>query len=103
MTDRSIEGRPRSRRRSAAANRDRNFWSFRPLSAPQPPPVRDQAWVRTPIDRFMLGALEHRGLEPESDRRSPHAHPPGFLRPDRIAAVPEEIAAFVADPGARCV
>lgn len=40
------------------------FWSFRPLSASDPPPVADDAWVRTPIDRFILARLESRGIKP---------------------------------------
>jgi hypothetical protein len=50
----------------------RTFWSFCPLTAIQPPPVRDHAWIHTPIDRFILGALESRGLKPNppADRRT---------------------------------
>jgi mono/diheme cytochrome c family protein len=42
----------------------RAFWSFQPLRAPQPPPVKDASWARTDIDRFVLARLEREGLKP---------------------------------------
>ncbi|MFN0050691.1 MAG: DUF1553 domain-containing protein, partial [Planctomycetales bacterium] len=47
-------------------------WSFLPPLRPQPPAVREERWVRNPIDRFVLAALEARGLTPapEADRRT---------------------------------
>ncbi len=49
---------------------DRQHWAFRPLERPQPPEVRAAAWVRNPIDRFVLARLEAEGLRPtpEADR-----------------------------------
>ena len=43
---------------------DRQFWSFQPISRPQPPEVDNDAWCRTDIDRFILAALERKGLTP---------------------------------------
>jgi hypothetical protein len=46
-------------------DKDRNHWSFKKPD-PQPiPKVRDQAWVRNPIDAFTLAKLEAAGLKPE--------------------------------------
>lgn len=42
----------------------REFWSFRRLSNVTPPPVTDPSWVRTDVDRFILAALEAKGLTP---------------------------------------
>ena len=33
-------------------------WSFQAISKAEPPEVRQQAWVRNPIDRFVLARLE---------------------------------------------
>lgn len=46
------------------------WWSLRKLARPPVPTVKDQGWVRTPIDAFILSALEARGLKPaaEADR-----------------------------------
>jgi mono/diheme cytochrome c family protein len=51
---------------------DRQFWSFRPLSKPALPEVKNAGWVRTPIDRFVEAKLEENNLapNPEVDRRS---------------------------------
>ncbi len=32
----------------------RKFWSFQPMAAPQPPPVKYETWVRRPSDRYIL-------------------------------------------------
>ncbi len=50
----------------------REFWSFRPVANPQPPKVSHQAWVRNPIDAFVLARLEAEGLTPAklADRRT---------------------------------
>ena len=47
-------------------------WSFKPVSRIDPPSVTDEAWVRNPIDRFVLARLEAEGLAPapEADRRT---------------------------------
>src|SRR5690606_28490587 len=45
-------------------------WAFRPRATVEPPEVRNSAWVRNPIDRFILASLERAGLQPapEADR-----------------------------------
>lgn len=40
------------------------FWSFRPVQALDPPTVKNAAWVRNDIDRFLLAKLESQGIEP---------------------------------------
>jgi hypothetical protein len=42
----------------------RSHWAFQPLAKIDPPEVKDAAWCCTPIDRFILAALEARGLSP---------------------------------------
>jgi mono/diheme cytochrome c family protein len=76
----------------------RNFWSFRPLAGSKPPPVRDEAWVRTPVDRSILGALESRGLKPNppADRRTLIRRVSFDLT--GLPPSPDEIDAFVSDP-----
>ncbi|MFK8110640.1 MAG: PSD1 and planctomycete cytochrome C domain-containing protein [Rubripirellula sp.] len=53
-------------------DQDRQFWSFQPLSKPHPPQVKNQAWCRTDIDRFIASALEEQGLtaNPDADART---------------------------------
>jgi len=47
-------------------------WSLIAPTRGELPPVKNQAWVRTPIDRFILAGLEQAGLTPapEADRRT---------------------------------
>ena len=73
-------------------------WAFaRPRPAP-PPPVRDTAWVRTPVDRFVLAKLEAANLRPtpEPDRVTLLKRVTHDLT--GLAPTPEESAAFLADP-----
>ncbi|MFP6867243.1 MAG: DUF1549 domain-containing protein, partial [Roseibacillus sp.] len=43
---------------------DGDWWSLQKLARPTPPVVNQQAWVRNPIDRFVLAKLEAKGLAP---------------------------------------
>src|SRR6185437_8588501 len=40
------------------------FWAFQPPIDPAVPAVRDIAWTKTPLDRFVLAQLEAHGLKP---------------------------------------
>ena len=42
-------------------------WALLPVEAPAPPVVKNESWIRNPIDRFVLEQLESRGLSPESE------------------------------------
>ena len=42
----------------------KDFWSFRPLLQPALPAVKNEAWIRSPLDRFILASLEARQLAP---------------------------------------
>lgn len=50
-------------------------WSFQPIERPAVPAVRDQTWVRNPIDAFVLARLEREGIAP-----APEAEPEVLLR-----------------------
>jgi hypothetical protein len=73
-------------------------WSYTPLN-PQltAPTVKGKAWVREPLDAFVLAKLEAQGIapSPEADRRA-------YIRRATLDAwgllpTPEEVNAFVAD------
>ena len=73
-------------------------WSFLPPARSEPPVVKNEAWVKNPIDRFILSRLEAEGLQPapEADRRTIArrvALDLTGLPPD-----PAVVDAFVADP-----
>jgi hypothetical protein len=76
---------------------NRKFWAFQP-PRPQPvPAVKDPAWPRGPIDRFVLAKLESAGLRP-----APAADRVTLLRRASFALTglpptPDETDAFVRD------
>ena len=75
----------------------RQFWSFQPVANPPEPQVTNKAWVRTPIDAFVLAKLEAAGLQP-----APPADKRTLLRRVTYDLVglpptPEEMATFLAD------
>jgi hypothetical protein len=50
----------------------RRHWAFQPLASVAPPAVKNEAWVASPLDRFILAKLEAAGLTPSppADRRT---------------------------------
>ena len=42
----------------------REHWAFRTMDRPVPPDVENEAWISSPIDRFILARLEADGLNP---------------------------------------
>ncbi len=50
-----------------ASRASKSHWAFRPVHAPAIPAVRNESWPATAIDRFVLTALEAKGLTPGSD------------------------------------
>ena len=45
----------------------RQHWSFEAVAEPALPAVADEAWVRDPLDRFVLARLEAAGLTPAAE------------------------------------
>jgi cytochrome c553 len=55
----------RSRARYEAMKKE--HWAWQPLTDPKPPAVRNAAWPKDDIDRFILAKLETQGLTPSAD------------------------------------
>jgi hypothetical protein len=82
---------PRETRRKS------DHWSFQPVRRPDPPAVRNTAWVRNPIDRFIAAVLEREKIAP-----SPEADKATLLRRlhldlTGLPPAPGELAGFLAD------
>ncbi|MBS0372581.1 MAG: DUF1553 domain-containing protein [Proteobacteria bacterium] len=82
---------------TVAAKAVPNGWAYQPVKEQQAPAVKQQKWVRTPIDAFVLARLEENGIKPssEADRST-------FIRRATLDAwgllpTPEEVKAFVND------
>ncbi len=76
----------------------KTHWAFQPLGKAGPPPVKDVAWVRNDVDRFILAGLEGKGIRPsaEADRRT-------LIRRVSFDLIglppsPEEVESFAKDP-----
>ncbi len=77
---------------------DRGHWAFRPLQRTSPPVVKNTAWVRNPIDCFILSRIEEVGLQP-----LPPAGRATLLRRvtcdlTGLPPTPGKLAWFLADP-----
>jgi hypothetical protein len=77
-------------------------WSYVKPTSPAPPEVRDKAWPRNAIDRFLLAKLESEGL-----KSSPEADPKALIRRvsldlTGLPPTPQEVKTFLDDkaPGA---
>ena len=76
---------------------DKRHWAYRKPVRPEPPAVADTAWIRNPIDRFVLARLEREGLTP-----APEANRETLIRRvslDLVGLPPTlaEVDAFLAD------
>jgi hypothetical protein len=85
------------------AQRKADHWAWQPLRTDAAPAVKNAAWPKRSLDRFLLAKLEERGLEP-----APPADPRTLIR--RLAfdlrglpPTPAEVDAFVADPSDRAL
>jgi hypothetical protein len=45
----------------------KDWWSFRQVTKPSVPQVKNAAWSEHPVDRFLLAKMEERGLGPSSE------------------------------------
>lgn len=73
-------------------------WSYQPILRVNAPKVREQNWVRNPIDAFVLAKLEAQQIKP-----SPEADPQTLIRRLNLDLLglpptPEEVDGFVAAP-----
>lgn len=76
---------------------DRAYWAYQPPGKVNPPQVNNQAWVKSPIDAFVLHELEARKLTPAplADRRTLIRRVSYDLT--GLPPTPEEVDAFVND------
>ncbi len=93
----NANGSTGAKSKTASATTASQFWSFQPPKLAKPPAVKDAAWPKTDIDRFLLAALEATGQKPVAD-----ADRQVLLRRVSFDLVglppsPEEVAAFLAD------
>lgn len=76
---------------------DREHWSFLPLKATPAPPVRS-AWAKTPVDQFIVAALEAKGLTPSAVAERRTLVRRLYFDLLGLPPAPEEVETFVNDP-----
>jgi cytochrome c553 len=84
-------------RKDQGIEKGRNHWAYQPPKKSAAPRVKNTAWPRTDVDRFVLASLETKGLTPvaDADRRT-------LLRRVTFDLIglpptPAEVEAFAAD------
>jgi hypothetical protein len=90
----AADGRPTD---ASPIQEARSHWAFQPVKKTSPPRVNDSAWVRNPIDAFILAKLEEHRWQP-----APPAERGEWLRRvtfdlTGLPPSPEEMEAFVTD------
>jgi cytochrome c553 len=75
----------------------REFWSFKAPKKVLAPAVKNAAWPQSDIDRFLLSALERKGLHPVGDADKRTLIRRAYLDLTGLPPTAEEVEAFVAD------
>jgi len=82
---------------ASAGNYKGDHWSFQKVARPEIPNVKNRAWVRNPIDAFIVAKLEAEGLSPsvQADRSTLIRR----LSLDLLGLLPtpDEVEEFIAD------
>jgi cytochrome c553 len=77
---------------------DRKFWSFQPLKLAKPARVKNEAWVRSPIDHWILAKQEELGLHPNGAASKRVLIRRAYFDLLGLPPTPQQIDAFVKDP-----
>lgn len=73
------------------------LWSLQQVSRPKPPSVKNAAWVRGPIDAFILSRLESRGIQPSKEASKAVLLRRVSFDLTGLPPTPQELRAFLAD------
>ncbi len=75
----------------------REHWAYRPMARAEPPAVANEAWVRGPVDRFILARLEADGLAPVAPATKRQLLRRITFDLTGLPPTPAEIGTFLAD------
>jgi mono/diheme cytochrome c family protein len=95
---RARQGEAESWTRKVVPEDARQFWAFQPLRRVEPPPVQNETWPRTPIDRFILSKLEAAGVQPNPPISRRQLIRRAYFDLVGLPPTPQEIEAFGNDP-----
>ncbi|MBI3281488.1 MAG: PSD1 domain-containing protein [Acidobacteria bacterium] len=74
-----------------------NHWSFKTPKKPPLPPVKNTAWPRSPVDRFILARLEKEGIAPSPEAPKTTLIRRAYLDLIGLLPSPEQVRAFLDD------
>lgn len=77
-----------------------DLWSLRKPVRLAPPEVKQADWPKTAVDRFVLARLEQQGLAPSAEAQRMVLIRRASFDVTGLPPTPEEVQAFVNDPGA---
>ncbi|HVK16534.1 MAG TPA: PSD1 and planctomycete cytochrome C domain-containing protein [Fimbriiglobus sp.] len=80
-----------------AGGPDKNYWAYQPVKRPAVPGVKEQGWVKTPIDAFILAKLEAKGLKPVAAADRTALCRRAYYDLTGLPPTPEQVNEFVAD------
>ncbi|HSU69315.1 MAG TPA: PSD1 and planctomycete cytochrome C domain-containing protein, partial [Tepidisphaeraceae bacterium] len=75
----------------------RKWWAFQPLKVEQPPKVKDESWVRTDVDRFVLAQQQEKGLRPNAAASRQKLIRRAYFDLVGLPPSPQEVQQFVED------
>jgi len=75
----------------------KEHWAFQPLTRPTVPAVKDAAWAKSDVDRFLLARLEAKGLKPVGDADKVTLIRRVTFDLTGLPPTPQETDAFLAD------
>ena len=84
-------------RREISIPQGRDYWAFRPLQPVPVPTVKNVAWAKTPVDRFILARQEKAGVTPANPLAPEQLLRRASFDLTGLPPTAEEVAAFVAD------
>lgn len=78
-------------------NDGKDHWAWQPLKEPAVPIVKNSAWIKNPVDNFVLAKLEAKGLSPSepADKRTLIRR--AYFDLIGLPPTPEQVAAFLED------
>jgi hypothetical protein len=83
---------------AAAMAKAREHWAFQPVTKPALPTVKQNGWVRTPVDAFVLARLEAKGMKPAAPADKRTLLRRVYFDLTGLPPTVEETEAFLRDP-----
>ena len=87
-------------RASRGSETTESHWAFQAPVRPEIPAVKNAAWVRTPVDAFVLAQIEKEGIQPVAPADRITLLRRAFLDVIGLPPTPEEVEDFLSDRSA---